>query len=141
MLALALGACGDPQPMQVTLVADGRQQLLEVTAASSVAVRDLLEATGTELGPLDRVDPDLYVEVTPGMTVVVTRVAETFESEHQVLPFAHETVRSEAVPEGERRLLQPGKNGEIEIVYKLTLEDGVEVAREVVRRDVLVQPV
>ena len=141
LLALVLGACGDPQPMQVTLVADGRQQLLEVTAASTVSVRELLEATGTELGPLDRVEPDLYVEVTPGMTVVVTRVEETFESEHQVLPFAHETVRSEAVPEGERRLLQAGKNGEIEILYKITLEDGLEVAREEVRRDVLLQPV
>ena len=141
LVALGLASCGEPQPMAVTLVADGRQQLLEVTAASSVTVRDLLEATGLELGSLDRVEPDLYVQVSPGMWVVVTRVEETFDSERQVLPFTHETVRSEAVPEGERRLLQPGQNGEIEIVYKVTLEDGVEVAREEVRRDVLVQPV
>lgn len=141
LVVLALGACGEPEPVNVTLLADGQRQLLEVTASSAVTVRDLLEATGLELGRMDRVEPDLYVEVSPGMTVSVTRVEETFETEHQVLPFAHETVRSEAVPEGERRLLQPGKNGEIEIVYKVILEDGVEVRREEVRRDVLVQPV
>ncbi len=127
--------------MSVALVADGRRQFLRVTAGSEFSVRDLLEATGLDLGELDRVEPDLYVQLSPGMTVVVTRVQETFETERQVLPFAHETMRSEAVPEGERRLLQPGKNGEIEIVYQVTLEDGVEVGRAEVRRDVLIEPV
>jgi hypothetical protein len=141
LASVLLGACGQPESMRATLVADGQRQLLRVTSAASLSVRDLLEATGIELGSLDRVEPDLYVEVLPGMTVVVTRVKEAFVTESQVLPFAHTIVRNESMPEGERRLLQPGQNGEIEIVYKVTLEDGVEVYREEVRRDVVVQPV
>ncbi len=136
-----VSACGQPQQIRATLVADGQRQFLRVTSATALSVRDLLEAAGIELGSLDRVEPDLYVEVSPGMMVVVTRVEETFVSEHQVLPFAHNIMRSESIPQGERRLLQPGENGEIEIVYKVTLEDGVEAYREEVRRDVLVQPV
>ncbi|RPI48855.1 MAG: DUF348 domain-containing protein, partial [Chloroflexi bacterium] len=126
-LSAGLGACGQPQPVHVTLHADGQQQILQVTAPSALAVRDLLAATGVSLGPLDRVEPDLYVEVAEGMAVIVTRIEEQFEVERQVLPFAHKTVRNEAVPEGERRLLQAGNNGEVEITYQLTLENGVEV--------------
>jgi resuscitation-promoting factor RpfB len=143
MIALfaTLGACGQPQPVRVTLHADGQQQVLRVTSASALAVRDLLAATGTTLGPLDRVEPDLYVEVAEGMAVVVTRVEEQFETERQILPFAHKTVRNEAVAEGVRRLLQAGSNGEVEITYRLTLENGAEIARQEVRRETTVEPV
>lgn len=140
LLVVSLLGCGEPKPIQVTLVADGQDQLLQVTAPN-LTVRDLLDAVDLTLGSLDRVEPDLYVEVTDGMTVVITRVEETFETEQQVLPFAHKTLRSEALPEGERRLLQAGTNGEIEITYRVTLEDDVEVSREEVSRQILIEPV
>lgn len=141
LVAVAVvGACGEPEPVYATLVADGKEEMLEI-AGGPVQVRDILDSRQISLGPLDRVEPDLYVAVTEGMTVVVTRVEESFETELRQLTFAHETMRSEAVPEGEHRLLQSGANGEEEITYKLRLEDGVEVAREEVRREILVQPV
>ncbi|MGD8518276.1 MAG: G5 domain-containing protein, partial [Anaerolineae bacterium] len=140
LLTWGPGACGEPEPIYVKLMADGQEQILEITGGP-VTVRDILEHMEIDLGPLDRVEPDLYVEATDGLDVVVTRVEEAFETERQVLPFVRETVRSEAVPEGQLRLLQPGLNGEEEITYKVTLEDGVEVAREEVRREVVVDPV
>ncbi|MBN1660064.1 MAG: G5 domain-containing protein [Anaerolineae bacterium] len=140
-LVTALVGCSDPRPIRVSLIADGQRQVLDVTSESPFTVRDLLSTVGVTLGPTDRVQPDLYVELTDGIEIVVTRVAETFENEREVIPFARETVRSEVVPEGERRLLQPGRNGEAEIVYRVILEDGVAVSREQVRRDVLVEPV
>jgi WD40 repeat protein len=90
---------------------------------------------------MDRVEPDLYVVVSGGLNVAVTRVEEVFETEREPLPFSHQTMRSEAVPEGERRLLKTGANGEVELTYKVTLEDGIEVAREQVRREIVVEPV
>jgi hypothetical protein len=140
LLLGGLAACGDPKPMRITLHVDGQEILLDVSG-QSVSIRDLLEAAGVTLGPLDRVEPDLYVVVSDGMAVTVTRVEETFETERQVVPFAHKTVRSEAVPVGEQRLLQPGANGEAEITYKIILEDGVEISREQVRRETVVAPV
>jgi len=139
-LLLGLTGCGELEPIYVTLVADGTEQLLEIRAEGLV-VRDLLAASGLTLGPNDRVEPDLYVEVVGGMTVRVTRVEDAFVTERESLSFAHQTMRSEAVPEGERRLLQAGANGELEITYQVTLEDGAEVAREEVRREVLTEPV
>jgi hypothetical protein len=140
MLGLLLVACGRPQPMRVTLVSDGAERSLQVTA-QSLSVRDLLDALGVTLGALDRVEPDLYVEVRGDMTVTVVRVEETFDTERLSLPFAHKTVRSEAMPDGERRLLQPGANGEVEVVYRVVSENGVEVSREEVRRETLLAPV
>ena len=137
---ILLGACGTPQPMQVVLLADGKEQALVVTA-EQITVGDLLSRVGITLGSLDRVDPDLYVLVSAGMQVKVTRVKEEFEAEQQMLPFAHQTMRSERVAQGERRLLQTGSNGELEITYRIVFEDGVEVVREEVRREVLVEPV
>jgi hypothetical protein len=140
LLGFGLVACGDPEPMRVSVTADGSEQLLLVTA-SYLTVGDLLDEVDFSLGALDRVEPDLYVEVTDGMRVVVTRVEEVFDTKRQVLPFAHETVRSEAVPEGERRLLQAGTNGELEITSRIVLENGLEVLREEVSRQIVVEPV
>ena len=140
LFGFVLSACGEPQSTYVTVTADGQEQWLQVTNPE-LTVRDLLDATGLELGQLDRVEPDLYVVVTEGMAVVVTRVTETFDTERQVLPFGHKTVRSEGLPEGERRLLQAGSNGELEITHLVTLEDGVEVGREEVSRQILAHPV
>ena len=137
---ILVGACGTPQPMRVVLVADGKEQPLVVTA-EQMTIRDLLSHVGVTLSPLDRVDPDLYVLVSAGMKVNVTRVKEEFETEQQALPFAHQTVRSERVPLGERRLLQTGSNGELEITYRVVFDDGIQVAREEVRREVQVKPV
>lgn len=140
LVMLGLASCGEPAPIFVSLIADGREQNLEIKA-EALTVRDLLDHFDITLDSRDRVEPDLYVELVNGMQVRVVRVVDTFESEREVVPFSHQTMRSESVPEGERRLLQLGANGELEITYRVTLEDGVEVAREEVRRDLLVEPV
>jgi len=136
VLILALGllilpACGPPEPMQVTIAVDGGQRVVQTTGAT---VRDVLEENGITLGELDRVEPDLWVEITPGLAVIVVRVEEKLETAREVVPFQHKTVKSEAMAEGETRLIQPGANGEVEIIYRVLLEDGVEVARNELRR-------
>jgi hypothetical protein len=128
---LTLVACGPPEAMQVTIAVDGGQRVVQTTGAT---VRDVLGENGIILGELDRVEPDLWVEITPGMTVTVVRVEEKQEAVREVVPFQHKTIKSEAMAEGETRLIQPGANGEVEIVYRVLLEDGVEVARNELRR-------
>jgi len=128
---LTLVACGPSEPMQVTIAVDGGQRVVQTTGAT---VRDVLGENGIILGELDRVEPDLWVETTPGMTVTVVRVEEKQETVREVVPFQHKTIKSEAMAEGETRLIQPGANGEVEIIYRVLLEDGVEVARNELRR-------
>ena len=110
----------------VIVQADGNRQQIVLPGGT---VRDALAAAGVTLGALDRVQPDLYVEVAPGMVIHVTRVEERYETERVTVPYAHKVVVNEALPTGETRLIQLGMNGEDEITYRVVLEDGKVVER------------
>ena len=124
-----------------------RQLFIEVdhsrraVTTEAVTVRDALDAAGVSLSPLDRVSPDLYVETEPGMVIVVTRVEEQFETDRVLVPFERRTVTNEALPAGETRLIQLGVNGEDEITYRITLEDGIEVERTQVSQLPVAEPI
>jgi Tol biopolymer transport system component len=134
---LALVGCQD-QPQQLFIEVDHGRQAVTTDAAT---VRDALAAASVNLGPLDRVSPDLYVETEPGMVIVVTRVEEQFETTRELVPFERKTVTNEALPTGETRLIQLGVNGEDEITQRITYEDGVEIERTQVSRVPVIEPV
>lgn len=125
--------------MEVDILADGQRQTVTLPAGSTV--QEALKALSLSLGPLDRVDPPLYTVLSAGATVTVVRVREEFEVQTEPIPFEHQSVRSESLPNGEQRLLQAGQNGEREMTIRRLLEDGVEVSRTVVKEVVLRQPV
>jgi Tol biopolymer transport system component len=134
---LALVGCRD-QPQQLFIEVDRSRRAVTTDAPT---VRDALAIAQVELGPLDRVSPDLYVETEPGMVIVITRVEEKFETSRVVVPFERKTAVNEALPAGETRLIQLGVNGEDEITYRVTLENGAEVERIQVSRISLMEPV
>lgn len=125
LVAFGLVGCQE-SARQVIIEADKEQRQISTGGAT---VRDALTAAGVTLGPLDRVRPDLYVETTPGMLIVVTRVEERFETERVTVPFERKTVVNEALPAGETRLVQLGANGADEVTYRVVLENGVQVER------------
>ncbi len=141
-LATALSACGGPRAtagrMQIEVLADGSTRTYDVPAGSTVD--QALQASGFELEALDRTDPPGYTVLTDGARVKVTRVTEVFEFEEIVIPFERQTVRNEALPDGDTRLLQPGINGTQEVTYRIVLEDGEEVSRTPVKRTILEPP-
>ena len=130
--ALLAGCQAPPPEVAVTVVADGEAHALTLPGGT---VRDALAAAGITLGGLDRVSPDLWEELTPEARIRVVRVQEVEEIQRRTVPFERKTLRSEALPDGESRLVQLGQEGEEEIVYRVVLEDGVETSRtEVLHR-------
>ncbi len=71
----------------------------------------------------------------------ITRVVERFEVETETLPFERQTIRNEALPEGETRLLQPGVNGAQETTYRILEEEGAEISRTPVKTTIQNSPV
>ncbi len=141
LLILFMGACV-PGTLPgtshtVTLIADGEERVL-VTQA--LTVRDLLTEAGVTLDEDDRVSPVEPTLLEEGMTVRVTRVEVHVQSEQREVPFERQIMRDASVPAGETRLLEPGISGIEELVYRITLEDGVEVERRLVRRVMLREP-
>ncbi|MGD8552828.1 MAG: G5 domain-containing protein [Anaerolineales bacterium] len=143
LAASLLVACGRPQAtagsIEVQLVVDGASQTVAIPAGSTV--QQTLESAGIVLAALDRVDPPTYTTVDEGTLITITRVTERFEIEEIVIPYERQTIRNEALPEGETRLLQPGENGRQEITYRIIEEAGEEISRAPVKNVILEDPV
>lgn len=121
----------------VTLIADGETRTL---ATEALTVRDLLIQAGVALDEDDRVTPAENSFVEPGMTIRVVRVEVRSETAQLEIPFERRTVRDASIPLGETRLLEPGITGVEELTYRIIVEDGLEVDRQLVRRVTLQEP-
>jgi hypothetical protein len=137
---LSLTACVPADPSgsrSVTLVADGETRAL---TTDTLTVRDLLAENNVTLDDDDRVEPVEPTFIVDNMTVRVIRVEVRTETEQREIPFERQTARDASIPAGETRLLDPGVTGIEELAYRVTLEDGVEVERRLVRRVTLRDP-
>ncbi|WKZ38055.1 MAG: G5 domain-containing protein [Anaerolineales bacterium] len=131
-------SCRSPQIREeiiITVTADGEIREVGVTAGSTVS--QALQGAGIVPGSLDRTEPPFYTVLSAGDNITLTRVAEQFDTEQVIVPFARQIVRNETLPEGETRLVQAGVNGLEEVTYRRILEDNVEVSKSVVKTVVL----
>jgi Tol biopolymer transport system component len=140
LFLLLLVACIPTAPVgsrTITLIADGETRTLTTDA---LTVRDLLIEANVTLDEDDRVEPVEPTFVEDGMTVRVIRVEVRTETEQREIPFERQTARDASIPAGETRLLEPGITGIEELAYRVTVQDGVEVERRLVRRVMLQEP-
>jgi Tol biopolymer transport system component len=141
-ISILLAACGGPRLQQgeinVQVALAGETQSVSVPAGSTV--RDAVEALGIEVGLLDRSEPSLFTVLSDNAVVLFVQVQEEFVIEEVVVPYQTETLQNETLPEGERRLIQPGQNGLQEVTFRVVYEDGVEVSRNPVKTVLLREP-
>ncbi len=102
---------------------------------------ELLKDQHIELGKLDRVEPDVWEVIEPNTPIVIVRVEEDAVVEKIEIPFQRRTVRNRALAEGESRLIQPGQNGEEEVISRVTYENGEAVHRKEIQRRVVRQAI
>lgn len=132
-------ACGGEAPgLDVELQLDGLERVIHTQAAT---VAELLREQGVSVRELDRVAPPTWTELKPSMIIRVTRVEERFEVATSSLPYGHRTVRDEALPIGESKLVQLGANGIEELTFRILAEDGKEISRTLTRRTTVKPPV
>ncbi len=135
---ILLTACQSPwsgESVVVTVLAEGVEKQVRVPVGSTVA--QALGESGLSLGPLDLVEPPLYAVLRSGEQIRVHRVQETFVTEEVEIPFEKRFVRSEALPEGEMRLLTPGQTGLEQRTWRILIEDGIETSRTLIQTIVL----
>jgi Tol biopolymer transport system component len=123
---------------RIVIHVDGQDLTLSTNV---LTVREALAEEGVTIDEDDRVEPDLWVELTDGMTIRVIRIQEEILVERQVMPYKQQTIKSESLSAGEQKLLQAGKNGQVEVTYRLQFADGVQVSQSVLRRVVVKEPV
>ncbi len=89
---------------------------MDVPPGSSV--QTALDTAGITLDLLDKVNPPAGNVITDISLITVTRVREEMEIRDVVVPFEHQTVKNEALPEGQTMLIQPGENGQRQDTYR-----------------------
>ena len=117
---------------------DGAARSLSATA---LTVRELLAAESIALGPNDEVSPALDSRLADGQKVRVTRLAAGQRTALVTVPFGEERRSDPNLDQGQTRIVRAGVNGQQRVVYALTLRDGVEAGRSVVRTEVVRAPV
>jgi hypothetical protein len=143
MITGILSACEFPQGQQVAIVvtlnADGQSQVVSVPAGTNA--REALELGGVIINPDDRSDPPFFTILSDDAVVNLTRVVEEYTIEESILPYETQVLRNESLPEGERRLIQPGANGVQETTFRIILENGIEVSRSLVNTVIIQAPI
>lgn len=121
-------------PVQVT--ADGRTV---ATRTWATTVGELLQQQGIAVGEHDRVEPSPDTPLRPEMAVRVVRVAVVDFTAESPIPYVS---RQEADPEMEldQYRLQPGLDGVLAAITRVTYEDGREVSRQFLGEQVLRPP-
>ncbi|WP_126424669.1 3D domain-containing protein [Brevibacillus marinus] len=115
------------------LIGTGR----EVVHTRKRDVAGVLEDGGIKLGPLDRVEPSLTSRITPDTQIVVTRVEEKIVQVEQEVPYQEIRRNDSSLVKGQTRVMQQGKPGKALQHFKVTLENGKEVSRELIKQEVI----
>ena len=125
-------------PKSIVLVSDGQERVVSTTAATA---GDLLAEQGIALSETDRTSLYLTQGLLNRMRLQVYRVQVSEVSETvAVEPERVETPDPNAF-KGDEKVTTPGVAGEQVTVYRVTVVDGVETAREALSTQVTREPV
>lgn len=134
LFTLTASGCGvNPAPASAEIPVEiiDQSARISITIPIGSSVQSAIKTAGLNLSPLDRIEPPLTTLITEPISIKIVRVVEEYETEEKVIPFEHQTVRNESLPEGETLLIQAGENGLQQITYRRVLENGVQTSRTV----------
>lgn len=128
------------EPAEVVVAVDGARHRVRMREGT---VADALALARVELGPQDEVTPpaDTALADAESTTITVTRHDAEEVVEEVPLPFREQVVPTDDLYEGEQQVVREGAEGLRRDTYRVELVDGEEVARELVREEVVTEPV
>lgn len=121
----------------LTIKTDGK--LMPVRTLKST-VAEVLAEKGIKLGPEDTVTPALSAPIPVGGQIVITRVTQAVVQATETIPRPTTTVTDPNQPRGFSAVQNPGADGSRHVTYRVHYQDGVEVGRETLSIDSIVQP-
>ncbi|HBM74148.1 MAG TPA: hypothetical protein DD429_01150 [Clostridiaceae bacterium] len=123
--------------VNITIDSDGKT--LKIQSAEE-NVGSMLSAEGIPLNELDKVNPGKETKLYDGMLVEVVRVETKNVTETQTVKFAEVFKSDKGLANTKSRVIQNGEDGKKEVTYKVTLENGKEVSRELIGEKLIKNP-
>ena len=111
----------------VSVQANG--ETVSVNVLKDTTVRETLEKAKVEYDADDKFSSDLDSKVSANMDITVVRCETKVLEETESIPFESETKKTDSLYKGVTKVEQEGEKGEKTLVYSVSYEDGVEVAR------------
>jgi len=99
-------------------------------------VEELLVAEEITLNELDRVAPNETEALTDQLAVAVTRVKEVTDIVEEDVQYSTVRRNDGSISKGKEQVIESGTTGLVEKHYKVVLENGEEVSRELVEENV-----
>ncbi|MBM7573138.1 G5 and 3D domain-containing protein [Aquibacillus albus] len=118
---------------QVT-VNDGGQEKQVWTTGGTVG--GLLKDQQVELNELDRLEPNTAASLSSDTTITITRVEKVTDIVEEQKDYSVITRNDHTLEKGKRKVVSPGKEGVVAKHYEVTLENGEEVSRELIKEEV-----
>lgn len=141
-LCLSLSACQDVEVptklISININDPDNSQTVQIEPGQTVD--NILAKSGVSLNTLDRVSPPGYTVVEQQLTITITRVSESFDTEEIVIPFETQTMKNETLTEGQTLLVQSGVNGVQVNTYRIIFENGIEVSRSLFKQEMFTEP-
>ena len=125
-------------PKEIVLVADGQERVVTTTAATA---GDLLTEQGIALSETDRTSLYLAQGLLNRMRLQVYRVQVSEVTETVEIAYEKVETPDPNAFTGDKKVTAPGVEGEQVVVYRVTVVDGVETAREQLSATVTREPV
>ncbi|CCO08572.1 3D domain-containing protein [Desulforamulus hydrothermalis] len=122
----------------VTLTVDGHTKAVRTTARS---VQEVLARQGVVLQPDDLVTPAQTVLLKKDMAIKVTRVTVKTITQETAVPYITERIANPELPGGFTRLVKKGQPGRQRETWRIRYEDGREVSRTCVDKEIIQEPV
>lgn len=105
-------------------------------------VEEMFEDIPVSPGSLDRVEgADMKDKITSGMELRIVRVTENIVSETETVPYTIQRKTNRRLDKGTERVTQEGREGILEKLYKVVMEDGVEVSKQLISEKIIQNPV
>ncbi|MDC3417944.1 G5 and 3D domain-containing protein [Aquibacillus salsiterrae] len=118
---------------QVTINDGGEEKDLWTTGGT---VADLLKENDVTLSELDRITPKKTEKVDKDTDITITRVEKVTDVVEETVDYPTVTRSDNSIGKGVKKVLEPGEEGIVSKSYEVTLENGKEVSRELIKEEV-----
>ncbi|MGL5348331.1 MAG: G5 domain-containing protein [Peptostreptococcaceae bacterium] len=120
-------------------VSDGNNDLVYKT--NHETVEEVLNEFNIELNSKDIINKKLTDKLSKNDTIVITRVDEEIKKEVVEVPFEVQYIEDKTIIEGYTKKDTYGKNGKMEIKYKILYKNGVPIKKEKISEDMIIEPI
>ena len=118
----------------IPVLVDGQEKLIQTQSRD---VEGVLRDAKIVLGEKDRVVPELGTPLRKDSTIEVKRVVEQVVQMEERVTYQEIRKNDPSLIKGETKVLQDGQEGKAIAHYKVVMENGKEISRELVKRDVV----